>query len=133
MTSKIHRKKCIGLHIALVISYLRMKIYWKTQYGLHMVLLLYIYVHRDQNMRRMPFRFRLEGPSLTQSSLRGPVLGYLGSNWWPYSVNGEAIEAFIFSQDQHKYSEKNVLSCIGRLSLHLGPCIRSKKSEASLS
>ena len=90
-------------------------------------------LHRDQDMRRMPFRIRLEGPSLTQFSLRGPVLGYLGCNWWPYSVNGEAIEAFIFSQDQHKYSEKNVLSCIGRLSLHLGPRIRSNKSEASLS
>ena len=40
---------------------LRMKIYWKTQYGLHMVLLLYLYVYRDQKMLRMPFSFRLEG------------------------------------------------------------------------
>ena len=42
-----------------------------------MLLLLYIYVHRDHNMRRMPLRFRLEGPSLTESFWRGPVLGYL--------------------------------------------------------
>ena len=42
-----------------------------------MLLLLYIYVHRDHNMRRMPFKFRFEGSLLTESFWRGPVLGYL--------------------------------------------------------
>ena len=89
--------------------------------------------HRGHNMPLMPFRIRLEGPLLSQFSLRGPVLGYLGLQFVVLLSELKAIEAFISSQEQHKYIEKNVLSCIGRLSLHLGPRIRSNKSEASLS
>ena len=90
-------------------------------------------LHRDHNLPLMPFRIRLEGPLLSQCSLRGPVLGYLGLQFVVLLSELKAIEAFISSQEQHKYIEKSVLSCIGRLLLHLGPRIRFNRSEASLS
>ena len=113
MTSKIHRKNCIGLHIALAMSYRQVqntsqKMVWIAycscwlQDGFKMV----------QDSFKMGSRCLQDGPRWLQDGLLGTSLELSCVQLVAIMSQRKAIEGFILSQENHKYIVKNGSECI---------------------